>query len=273
MRTVTIRSAPARTVTVNDVVVASADIAREVQNHAGASAKEAWQDATRALVIRELLLQQARSQQLKPEPNSADGARETDEEALIRTLLATEVQTPKADETTCRRYYQANLSRFRSQDVFEPLHILFKVRRDDTGAFAMAIARARLALAEVQATPECFEHVARSMSDCPSAKDGGRLGQVVRGETTPEFEEALLSLDPGQICPEPVQTRYGVHVVKLERKVAGQVLPFEQVHDRIAAYLEESSWRRALAQYVALLAGQAEITGFDMPRAASPLVQ
>jgi peptidyl-prolyl cis-trans isomerase C len=70
-----------------------------------------------------------------------------------------------------------------------------------------------------------------------------------------------------------VLTRYGVHVVKLERKLAGNVLPFEQVRDRIAAYLEENAWRRAMAQYVALLAGQARITGFDMPAATSPLVQ
>ena len=111
---------------------------------------------------------------------------------------------------------------------------------------------------------------------CPTARppaEGGRLGQVARGDTTPEFEAALLSLQPGQICPEPVQTRYGVHVMRLERKVAGQMLPFEMVRERIAAYLEASAWRRAVAQYVALLAGGADIAGFDMPGAASPLVQ
>ncbi len=115
--------------------------------------------------------------------------------------------------------------------------------------------------------------MARAFSDCPSATDGGRLGQVGRGDTTPEFEAALLSLEPGQIYPEPVQTRYGVHVLRLDRKIAGRTLPFEQVRERIAVYLEESSWRRAVAQYVALLAGQARIAGFDMAGASSPLVQ
>lgn len=273
MRTVTMRSETTPTVSVNGAVIAHADIAREVQNHVGATAKQAWDEATRALVIRELLLQRAGSLRLHAEPQCANGTRETDEEALIRTLLATEVQTPKADEASCRRYYQANLSRFRGQDVFEPLHILFKAARDDTAAFARAVALAETVLADVQAAPECFERLASSMSDCVSASEGGRLGQVARGETTPEFEAALLSLEAGQVYPRPVQTRYGVHVVKLERKIMGETLPFEQVHDRIAAYLEESAWRRAMAQYVALLAGQAEITGFDMPGAASPLVQ
>ena len=60
MRTMTMRSTAPRTITVNDAIIASADIAREVQNHAGTTPKQAWDEATRALVIRELLLQRAR---------------------------------------------------------------------------------------------------------------------------------------------------------------------------------------------------------------------
>ena len=274
MRTVITRNdTAAPTVAVNGAIIASADIAREVQNHAGGTPQQAWQDATRALVVRELLLQRAHTVGLIAEPLSQDGARETEDEALIRALLATEVRTPTADEASCRRYYQANLNRFRGPDLFEPLHILFKAPRDDEAAFARAVDRAEAVLAEVQAAPDRFERLASALSECPSASEGGRLGQVTRGDTTPEFEAALLSLQPGQIHPEPVQTRYGVHVLKLERKVAGQVLPFEQVHDRIATFLEDSAWRRAMAQYVGLLAGQARITGHDMPGATSPLVQ
>ena len=112
-----------------------------------------------------------------------------------------------------------------------------------------------------------------ALSACPSSNDGGRLGQVAAGDTTPEFEAALQSLEAGEICPDVVRTRYGVHVVRLDRKVDGAVLPFEQVHERIASYLEASSSRRAAAQYVSLLAGQAVISGFDIAGATSPLVQ
>jgi peptidyl-prolyl cis-trans isomerase C len=64
-----------------------------------------------------------------------------------------------------------------------------------------------------------------------------------------------------------------VHVLRLDRKIDGEVLPFEQVQARIARYLEDNAARRAAAQYVALLAGQARIDGFVMAAAASPLVQ
>jgi len=273
MRLGAMRSSAPKIVAVNEAIIASADIAREVQNHEGASPVMAWEAATRALVIRELLSQRAHVLQLVPQPRSENGLRETDEEALIRMLLEAEVKTPSAEEADCRRYYQSNRARFRSADLYEPVHILFKAAREDRAAYAQAVTQAEIVLAEVKQAPERFESIAKALSACPSSVDGGRLGQIVRGDTTPEFEAALLSLEAGQICPDVVRTRYGVHVVRLDRKVEGTVLPFAQVRERIASYLEASSSRRAAAQYVALLAGQAVITGFDIAGATSPLVQ
>lgn len=266
-------AAPRPPVSVNGVSLAPSDIAREAQHHAGASAQEAWEEATRALVIRELLLQRARVLGIAAKPVTQDGLRETEDEALIRTLLEQEVRTPKADEATCRRYYDTHRQRFRAPDLFEPVHILFRASRDDNAAYAIAADRAETVLRQVLADPACFDALARTLSDCPSAGDGGRLGQIARGETTPEFEAALLTLGAGETCREPVRTRYGVHVLRLDRRADGATLPFEQVQERIAAYLEDRVWRHAVAQYVSLLAGAAEIAGHAVPGAASPLLQ
>ena len=273
MRVNTMRSSPPTIVAVNGTIIASADIAREVQNHRGTSAVSAWEAATRALIVRELLAQRARELGLIATPRSEGGLRETEEEALIRMLLEAEVTTPTATEAECRRYYQANRARFRAPDLFEPLHILFQAAEDDAAAYARAVARAEIVLADVQAAPDRFESIARAVSDCPSAAEGGRLGQVAAGETTPEFEAALSTLTAGEICPRVVRTRYGVHVIRLEREIEGKIPPFEQVHERIATYLEASAARRAAAQYVAVLAGRARISGFDIAGATSPLVQ
>ena len=273
MRTVAMRTTGATVVAVNQAVIANATIAREVQNHADGTPRAAWQEATRALIVRELLLQRAHSLGIVAAPHSADGLRETDDEALIRAVLGREVTTPTADEATCHRYYDANRAKFRSPDLFEPLHILFKASHDDAPAYVRAVERASDVLAQVMLSPDRFESLASALSECPSASNGGRLGQVARGDTTPEFEAALQSLEPGHICPEVVHTSYGVLVLRLDRKIAGKTLPFDQVRERIAAYLEERSWRRGVAQYVALLAGRAQITGYDMPGATSPLVQ
>ena len=115
--------------------------------------------------------------------------------------------------------------------------------------------------------------MARELSACPSGKQGGNLGQITRGSTVPEVETFLLQLEPGQLCPVPIRSRYGYHVLRLERRVDGRQLPFEAVHKNIAAYLDERVWRQAIRQYIRILAASADIRGIDLDAATSPLVQ
>ena len=251
-------------VSVNGVAIARDAIVREMQHHAAAKPIAAWQQAARALVIRELLMQRARHLGVEPEPiRDADGRRETDDEAIMRALVEREVTVPEPDDATCRRFYETNRSRFRSPDIYEASHILFAALPADREAHAQARADATGVLATLQENPDCFATLARAYSRCPSAAQGGNLGQITRGQTTPEFEQALLALTPGELCAEPVATRYGFHVIRLDRKHEGRALPYELVADRIADYLRESVRRRADAQYVARLVSAARIEGIE----------
>jgi peptidyl-prolyl cis-trans isomerase C len=254
-----------KAISVNGTVIPRATIAREVQHHPAPRPIDAWQAAARALVVRELLLQEARRLAIAAEPR-ADGAgrRETEEEALIRALYEREVTTPEPDLDACRRYYEHNRKAFRSATLYEPAHILFAVRRDRPKAFGQARAAADAVLAELAQAPSRFGELARRHSACPSASQGGNLGQISAGQTTPEFEQALTALAPGAISPEPVETRYGLHIIRLDRRIEGRELPFERVADRIADYLRESVARRATAQYLARLVSRAEITGIAL---------
>jgi peptidyl-prolyl cis-trans isomerase C len=119
-------------------------------------------------------------------------------------------------------------------------------------------------LAQLQTRPELFAELATLHSRCPSAAQGGNLGQITAGQTTPEFDQALMALTPGELCAEPVATRYGFHIIRLDRKHEGRTLPYEVVAGRIADYLRESVRRRADAQYVARLVSAAKIEGIDL---------
>jgi len=259
---------------INGVEISHEAILAETQNHPAPEPDRAWDEAVEALAVRELLIQQARRVGLEPEPETdREGRRETDEHALIRQLLAEEIAVPEADEATCRRYYDANRGRFRSLDLYEAAHILFSASPDDETGYQEAVDKATLAIAQVENDPAAFERIARTQSDCTSGKDCGRLGQVSRGDTVAEFETFLVALEAGQLCPIAVKSRYGAHVLRLDHKIEGRQLPFEAVQKRISDYLQEASWRRAVAQYVQLLAGQAEIEGVQLRAADSPLVQ
>ena len=95
-------------------------------------------------------------------------------------------------------------------------------------------------------------------------RKGGNLGQITAGQTTPEFERALLTLGSDEIGPKPVATPYGFHIVRLERKHEGRELAFELVADGIADYLHESVQRRALAQYIARLVSASTVEGIAL---------
>jgi peptidyl-prolyl cis-trans isomerase C len=257
--------APPVTVSVNGVAIPRDVIQREMQHHPAAKSIVAWQRAAEALVVRELLLQRARYLGVAGEPGTdAEGRRETDEEALIRALVEQEVTVPEPDEETCWRYYERNRSRFRSPDIYEAAHILFAASSADRAAYAQARADAEALLAILRDNPDRFAELARTHSRCPSAAQGGNLGQITRGQTTAEFERALINLQPGAICATPVESRYGIHIIRLDRKHDGRVLSYEAVAGRTANYLRESVRRRAAAQYIARLVSAAKIEGVEL---------
>lgn len=261
-------------VRVNGVTVSRTSIAREVQNHTASSPAEAWTLAARALVVRELLLQEARRIGIEPMPEvDAAGRSETDEEALVRMLVTREVSAPEPAEDECRRVFEANRARFRSPTLYEVRHILLAANPRDEAARAEAQERADVILSQLEASPGQFADLAALHSACPSGATGGHLGQIGPGQTVPEFEAALDLLPVGRIAPQPVVTRYGLHVVHVDRRIEGAALPFELTKTAIAQWLSERVRRTAIRQYISLLAGRARIEGLDLAASASPLVQ
>lgn len=267
-------SVPEPEIRVNGVVIPVDAIHREAQNHPAADPKAALDAAARALVVRQLLLEEARRLNLAATPEQdEDGRLETEEDALIAELLGTQVATPRADAETCRRYYLNNTRKFRSADLYEARHILIAADPQDAAARERARDLAETLIAELQADPGRFAALAAAHSACPSKEQGGNLGQLTTGQTVPEFETFLFNLEEGQLCPVPVPTRFGFHVIRLDRKIAGRVLDFDLVQNRIADYLEAASWSRGVSQYIGILAGAAKIEGITLDGADSPLVQ
>ncbi|NJM55035.1 MAG: peptidylprolyl isomerase, partial [Verrucomicrobiae bacterium] len=252
-------------VSVNGVSISREDIAREAQNHPAATPRDAWLSAARALAIRELLLQRARTLGLTAVPMSDEnGRRETDDEALVRAVIEIDVVVPTADDAACARFYARNLKRFRTPDLFAASHILIAAAPGDIGGRDAARQSADAILAAALEAPELFEHLAKAHSACPSKDLGGALGQIGPGQTVPEFERALATIPAGTIGREPVETRYGFHIIRVEHCELGRQLPLKAVHKRIAEYLDERVRRSAAAQYVAVLAGAADIAGIDL---------
>jgi len=258
-------------VVVNGETIPARDIASEAQNHPAPPGKPgwAWMAAARALAVRALLLQEARRLGLEPAPREvAPGRRETGDEALIRALIEAQVAPAPPDEAACRRVYDRDPGRFRAPTLYSAAHILLPAAPEDAEARADAERVTQALCSELAADPAAFDRLARAHSACPSREAGGRLGQLLKGDTVAEFEAALAALEPGAITPAPVATRYGYHVIRLDARAEGAVLPFEKVEKQIAEMLEKAAWALAARRLVADLASRAQISGVDLARAA-----
>ncbi len=261
-------------VTVNGVAIAESEILAEAQNHPAENPGAALLAAARALAVRELLLQRARDRKIVVSPETGpEGRSETEEDAAIRRLIEEDVAVPSATAEECLRFYENNRARFRSEPIFEASHILIAADPADEQARAAARGDAERLAAVLAEHPVEFETMARMHSACPSAAQGGNLGQLTRGSTVAEFERALARMAEGEITTRPVESRFGYHIIRLERRIDGEQLPFDFVQQRIAGWLEASTWSKAVSQYIAILAADATITGIDLLGADGPLVQ
>ncbi|MGA8901555.1 peptidylprolyl isomerase, partial [Bradyrhizobium sp.] len=202
------------------------------------------------------------------------GSAATEEETVdgaIETLLVREVVTPSPDDEECRRYYEGHRREFQSGDLVHARHILFQITPQVN--VPQMRARAEHTLNELLAAPERFEALARELSNCPSGQQGGNLGQIERGDTVPEFEKVLFKFGASGILRDLVKTRYGFHIVAIDRSIPGKAFPFQKVHKQIAERLRSTVEENAIRQYISILAGQADISGADLAGSQTPLVQ
>ncbi|WP_312512490.1 peptidylprolyl isomerase [Stutzerimonas nitrititolerans] len=255
-------------VRVNGVEIAAQAIARELQYHPADSRDEAVYLAVQALVLRELLQQRIGELGLVVRAEAG----ESEEEAATRALIEREVPLPLADEATCRNYYSGNRSRFFSAPLLAVRHILLACAADDAEARSLAREQALELLGQLQAAPQGFAELALRHSACPSKAQGGALGQISKGQTVAEFERQLFRLPLG-LCQQPLESRYGYHLVFVDQRIDGEQLPYEAVAGSIRAELNQRVWQIGVAQYLQNLVGAANIEGIHLQGAETPLMQ
>ena len=248
-------------VRVADVDISEAEIAREMQHHPDTDPHASRKAAAQALAVRILLHKEAERLGIPAHAVPVDS--ETQEEAAIRVLLERELPVPETDEAACRRYYENNRALMHAPDRVLVRHILLAVAPDDVAGRLNARARAEQLIGELQEHPERFTELAMRFSECPSKDQGGELGWVSRGQTTPEFERQLFMLREG-LAGLSVESRWGHHVVDVQQHERGQPLAFEACAGRIARYLELQSRQNAIHNYLQVLSAHYGVHGVDM---------
>jgi peptidyl-prolyl cis-trans isomerase C len=91
-----------------------------------------------------------------------------------------------------------------------------------------------------------FAKLAEQKSKDPSAKTGGDLGWFTLDTMVKPFADAVVTLQPGQLTDQPVQSQFGWHVIKLEESRAPAPPAFDDVKERVRVLLQ----RKRLQSYL-----------------------
>ncbi len=128
-------------------------------------------------------------------------------------------------------------------------HILLRTTpQQDAEAGKRKLADIRKQIVGGQAS---FAQLARQFSEDGSATKGGDLGWAAPGQFVPEFEQALVALQPGQVS-EPIVSRFGVHLIQLIERREVQLTDAQQ-REAARAVLREKRFEQAYEEWAAEL--------------------
>src|SRR5579863_4792168 len=132
-------------------------------------------------------------------------------------------QSISPTEAELKRAYANEKDKFRTQERVKARHILLKTTDKSPAEDAKLKAKAEELLKQIKGGAD-FADLARKNSEDPgSAKKGGDLDWIVRGQTVKPFEETAFSLKPGELSGV-IKTDYGYHII--------QVLDHQQAHQQ-----------------------------------------
>ena len=143
-------------------------------------------------------------------------------------------------------YYTAHKSEYVAQESRTVKHILispFSTLSDGTVSstatqeeWEAAKSEAEKVRSEIQNGADFSTEAEKDSDDPATAKSGGELGTIVRGQMAPEFDEVVFSLQKGELS-EPVKTQYGYHLIEVTDITPEQQLAFDQEKETIKTAL------------------------------------
>lgn len=179
------------------------------------------------VVLREIFLQEAERRGLPASENYKQQMELARQALLIRELFADfQKNNPVTDAEI-----QAKYAEFKAQSSgkeYRARHIL--VEKEDL---------AKKLIADLKRGAK-FEDLAKKNSKDPgSAKNGGDLDWSTADRYVPEFSDAMVKLDKGQVTPQPVKSQFGFHVIKLEETRDAQLPSMEELKPQIEQALAQ----------------------------------
>ncbi|MEM1286179.1 MAG: peptidylprolyl isomerase [Pseudomonadota bacterium] len=204
-------------ITEEEVALASQDFAQQLQQVPGEQRRAVIVDA----LIDLHLLAGAADEEGLDETDEFQRRMAYERARTLRTAYLVDVIAADVTEESIRAAYDEAVSEFEPMQERRARHILLESQDE--------------AMEVITALDEGgdFATLASERSTGPSAANGGDLGFFGPGRMVPAFEEAAFALDVGGYSQEPVETRFGWHVILVEEVRESAPPSFEELGPQI----------------------------------------
>jgi peptidyl-prolyl cis-trans isomerase C len=189
-------------------------------------------DLLNTMLLRAQLAADAREAGFDQDPMVRERMKLGAEQELVEAWVQHYVDSqPAGDyEQLAREYYALNKDQLMHPERIDVTHILISIaERDEIEAKALV----ESLKTQVDDDPSLFDQLVLEHSEDPSAPTNkGKFKMVKRGDMVKPFETAAFAMEPGQIS-EPVRTRYGFHLIRLDAFIEPQHMSFDEIKPQL----------------------------------------
>jgi len=197
-------------------------LAQQVARSGRALTPEMMEELKRAVIDRELLVQEAQRQGLDASPEFKAQMEFTRDSLLIRDLVAAFQRNNPISDAEIQAEYDKFVAANAGKE-YRASHIL--VEKED---------EAKAIIAQLKKGAK-FDALAKKQSKDPgSAANGGDLDWASADNFVKEFSEAMVKLGKGKFTETPVKTQFGWHVIRLNDVRESQLPKLEEIRPQIA---------------------------------------
>lgn len=173
------------------------------------------------LINKNLLLCDAKKNLYEYDPKFKAELAKIKDEMLANFAIEKAIANIKVSDEEVKKFYEEHKSELVGGETVDASHIL--VDSED---------KANEILASINEGKITFEDAAKEYSSCPSKEKGGNLGEFGKGQMVPEFDSAVFEMEVDEI-KGPVQTQFGYHLIKLNKKNEAKEIPFDDIKPQL----------------------------------------
>jgi len=214
-------------VVVNGTPIPLSKLDRLVQNSGQENTPEIRNKARDVLITKELISQEANKRGISKDPQVQDAIEQAKLSVLVSAVFEDWISKEGIKDKDLQTAYDSMKSQMGGKE-YKASHILVENEK-----------LAKSLLTQIKAGANFGDLAKKNSLDKGSAVNGGSLDWVSPSSLVPEFSNAMVALNSGQISQTPVKSQFGWHIIKLDEVREQKVPTLDEVKPQLIQMLTQ----------------------------------